>query len=207
MARRRVPAAALLLRLQVPEKGALDTKREYGWRECPQLGAEVVAAHQLLLGREQQEQDRRVAFERKPSPLPQAVDGEIEIAGDASGIVASLTVRGRAVDQLLERPITVLCLDEPHLEASRSFHDVLLPRLVLACTADDAASGWAWSIRSASISMVRFCAVDTCRSISEDEGRTSCLRLNVSFGITGDRPTVRSVRRTRAWPLTRSPQR
>jgi hypothetical protein len=34
--------------------------------------------------------------------------------------------------------ITVLCLDESLLEPSRSFHDVLLPRLVLACTADGA---------------------------------------------------------------------
>jgi hypothetical protein len=34
--------------------------------------------------------------------------------------------------------ITVLCLDELPLEPSRSFHDVLLPRLVLACTADGA---------------------------------------------------------------------
>ena len=34
--------------------------------------------------------------------------------------------------------ITVLCLDESPLEPSRSFHDVLLPRLGLACTADGA---------------------------------------------------------------------
>jgi hypothetical protein len=52
-----------------------------------------------------------------------------------------------------QRPgaITVLWLDGFPLEPSRSFHDVLLPRLVLACTADVPASGRAWSIRSASL--------------------------------------------------------
>ena len=34
--------------------------------------------------------------------------------------------------------ITVLCLDESPLEPSRSFHDVLLPRLIPACKADGA---------------------------------------------------------------------
>jgi hypothetical protein len=37
---------------------------------------------------------------------------------------------------------SVLCLDEPHFEAARSFHDVLLPRLVLACMADGARVRW-----------------------------------------------------------------
>src|SRR5262245_23300048 len=94
---------ALLLCLQVPEKGSLDTTRDNRWRELPQLDTELVAVHQLLLGREQQKHDCRVAFERQAGPLPQAVDCEIEIAGGASRVVPALALCRRAIDELLER--------------------------------------------------------------------------------------------------------
>jgi hypothetical protein len=42
--------------------------------ESAQFGAELVAVHQLLFGREKQEHDRRIALERKAGPFPQAVD-------------------------------------------------------------------------------------------------------------------------------------
>jgi len=136
-------------------------------------------------------------------PARSRVVGNYRSDGEVGGSICFPSVR----TSVSYTPITVLCLDESQPKASRSFHDVLLPRLVLACTADDPASGRAWSICSASHIDGAFTRRRTCRSSSRDEGRTSCLRLNVSFGITDDRPTARSVRRTHAWPRMRSPQR
>src|SRR5262249_14948459 len=93
---------ALLLRLQVAEERALNPPRDDRRRERPQLGAELVAVHQLLLRREQEQHDRWVALEREASPLPQAVDRQVKIAGGASRVVTPLAFGGRAVDELLE---------------------------------------------------------------------------------------------------------
>jgi hypothetical protein len=48
--------------------------------ERSQLHPELVAVNQLVLRGEQQQHDRRVPLERKPGPLPQAVDREAEIS-------------------------------------------------------------------------------------------------------------------------------
>jgi hypothetical protein len=45
--------------------------------------------HQLVFRREEQE-DRRIALERRAYPLSQAIDREVKIAGDASRVLASL---------------------------------------------------------------------------------------------------------------------
>jgi hypothetical protein len=65
---------ALVLGLQVAEERPLDPSRDDRRCESAQFGAELVAVHQLLFGREKQEHDRRIALERKAGPFPQAVD-------------------------------------------------------------------------------------------------------------------------------------
>jgi hypothetical protein len=93
---------ALLLRLQVSEKRSVHTTRDDRRPERSQFRTEVVAVDQLVLRCEQEKHGRRVTLERKPSPLPQAVDGQVEITGSAPSVVPALTFRGRTVDELLE---------------------------------------------------------------------------------------------------------
>jgi hypothetical protein len=70
---------------------------------APQFRSERVAVNQLVIRREQQEEDRRIPFERQPRPFTEAVDCQVEIAGYAPCVVAPLTLGGRPVDKLLER--------------------------------------------------------------------------------------------------------
>ena len=53
-------------------------------RVVHQLAAHLVTEHDLLIGHEQDEQDRRVAGEREPAPLARRVDDDVQIAGAGS---------------------------------------------------------------------------------------------------------------------------
>jgi hypothetical protein len=135
----------------------------------------------------------RVKTARRSASALRGLDpsGALPVAGNYRSDGAIWTATGLHVPELRDASVRLQsCALTNH--ASRPHHrshDVLVPRLVLACTADDAASGRAWSIWFDPTSTADPHAVDIRRSQFMDEGRTSCLRLNVSFGITNDRPT------------------
>src|SRR2546422_6593137 len=93
----------LLLRLQVAEKWSLSPSRDDRRCQRAQLRSERVTVNQLVIRREQQEEDCRIPLERQTHPFTEAVDGQVEIAGYAPCVVTPLTLGRRPVDKLLER--------------------------------------------------------------------------------------------------------